>query len=142
MKHGMSRSPEYRAWQLMKNRCTNPRDKRWEHYGGRGIRVCERWATSFPTFFLDMGPRPSDKHSLDRIDVNLDYSPANCRWATQTQQQRNRSNNKLDEVLAGQIRWLCTDGGYSQSEVARAFNVRQCSVWMVLVGRQWAPEAT
>jgi hypothetical protein len=86
-------SAEYRTWVKMHGRCRHKTDKRYEQYGGRGIRVCERWAT-YEAFLADVGRRPSAKHSLDRINVNGHYEPGNVRWATQIEQQRNRTNNR------------------------------------------------
>ncbi|MFN3474075.1 MAG: hypothetical protein ACK4ZW_08525 [Blastomonas sp.] len=88
--HGMSKTPEYSAWVGMKARCGNPKNSRFADYGGRGIRVCVRWDASFEAFLADMGPRPSPKHSLDRINVDGDYEISNCRWASPTQQIKNR----------------------------------------------------
>lgn len=82
-----SKTPEYRAWQDMLQRCNNPRNPAYRHYGGRGITVCARWQC-FANFLEDLGPRPP-AHSLDRIDVNGSYAPANCRWATAAEQARN-----------------------------------------------------
>lgn len=89
-KHGMHNTPEYFAWQQLKKRCLNEQDKDYPEYGGRGIRVCNEWVSSFQSFFADMGPRPSSIHSIDRIDVDGDYEPSNCRWATAKQQMNNR----------------------------------------------------
>jgi hypothetical protein len=88
--HGMSRTPEYSAWVGMKMRCYNAENDRFSDYGGRGIAVCERWLDSFVDFLTDMGNRPGRGYSLDRIDVNGDYEPANCRWADASSQTRNR----------------------------------------------------
>lgn len=88
-RHGMNKTPEHRAWVHMKQRCMNPNKREYPHYGGRGIRVCDRWLNSFLAFLADVGPRPSEKHSLDRIDVNGHYEPGNVRWATHQEQIEN-----------------------------------------------------
>jgi len=96
--HGHTRggnsSSEYRTWSGMWNRCTNPNSADYARYGGRGIRVCERW-DDFDTFLADMGPKPSPTHSIDRIDNDGNYAPGNCRWALPTDQSRNQRTNHL-----------------------------------------------
>lgn len=93
-KHGMWKSPEYKVWMAMKNRCNSQTAQSWEDYGGRGIKVCERWLNSFDNFFQDMGFRPTNKHSLDRFpDNDGNYESSNCRWATKKDQDRNRRSN-------------------------------------------------
>lgn len=87
---GGSRTPEYQAWGAMKTRCLNPQSSSWPNYGGRGIKVCDRWMHNFPAFLEDVGPKPGPHYSLDRIDVDGDYEPGNVRWATRTEQNRNR----------------------------------------------------
>ena len=91
--HGMSKSPEFIAWRSMKNRCTNKQCKSFKNYGGRGIKVCDRWIESFQNFYDDMGQRPSKKHSIDRIDNDGDYTPENCRWTTDIKQNNNLRRN-------------------------------------------------
>lgn len=87
--HGMTDSSEHSSWTNMLTRCTNSKSQDWHLYGGRGIRVCERWQ-DFKDFLADMGRKPSASHSIDRIDVNGNYEPGNCRWATPKQQRANQ----------------------------------------------------
>lgn len=102
-KHGMSYAPEHRAWDKIKRRCYSENDNRYKNYGGRGIKMCERWKNSFESFYEDMGDRPSSEHSIDRIDVNGDYEPSNCRWATSTEQSRNKMNSLFVNVNGKEI---------------------------------------
>lgn len=95
--HGLSYTPEYRAWQQMRLRCIDPEHAAYPSYGGRGITVCERWLSSPSTFLADMGPKPSPLHEIDRVDNAKGYSPENCRWATRKQNDRNRRSNRVLE---------------------------------------------
>lgn len=94
IKHGLCGTKEYKCWGDMKARCGNPKNVMYEHYGGRGISVCERWR-EFNNFFEDIGLAPSDKHQLERINVNGNYCPENCKWATVREQHRNTRRNKI-----------------------------------------------
>jgi hypothetical protein len=95
--HGQSRSKLYRIWIGMKVRCYDSNHQQYHNYGGRGIKVCDRWLNSFCNFLSDMGNPPVDKKSLDRIDVNGNYEPINCRWSDRFQQQNNKRNNRIVE---------------------------------------------
>ncbi len=88
--HRMTKSKEYRAWVNMRSRCYNPDHRSWPNYGGRGIIVCKRWLSSFISFYNDVGPAPSPRHSIDRKRVNGNYTKSNVRWATREEQANNR----------------------------------------------------
>lgn len=98
IKHGHAtngeRSLSYRSWMNIRRRCLNKNAHEYSKYGGRGIRICDRWK-EFDAFLDDMGERPSLLHSIDRIDPDGDYTPENCRWANPKEQGRNRRNNRM-----------------------------------------------
>jgi hypothetical protein len=90
----MSHTPEHDTWLEIRRRCADPKRENYQTHGARGIKVCDRWKT-FENFFSDMGFRPSDRHSIDRINNNGNYEPSNCRWATSVEQGLNKRNNLI-----------------------------------------------
>ncbi len=133
--HGQCRTKEYDAWCGMKRRCYKEIDKNYKNYGGRGITVCERWRHSFEAFLEDMGPRPA-KHSIERVDVNGNYEPSNCRWATHKEQMHNTRLTTLSVEIAKEIRRRVATGE-SKASVARSLGVNYSSVKQVAYGHQW-----
>lgn len=90
---GGKERPEHYIWRTMLARCRNPNTASYKYYGGKGVKVCEQWL-KYENFFIDMGERPSSEHSLDRICVAEGYIPDNCRWATRSEQQKNKTTTK------------------------------------------------
>lgn len=89
------RTTEYQIWESIKKRCLNPRNRAYARYGGRGISICDRWRDDFQAFLSDVGARPSLEHSIDRIDNDGHYEPGNVRWATKSEQARNRRDEHI-----------------------------------------------
>jgi hypothetical protein len=94
--HGMNKTATHNAWKAMIQRCTNPKNSKFEHYGARGITVCDRWLESFAAFLEDMGAKPAD-HELDRERNEGHYEPGNCRWVTKVVNRRNRRTTVMIE---------------------------------------------
>lgn len=136
--HGESspQTPRYQAWGAMMHRCYNPHNKRWKDYGGRGIRVCERWH-KFESFRDDMGPHPGKGWTLDRIDNNGDYEPSNCQWSTQTEQQRNRSITKLTLPQAREIKRRRL-AGEPLLALCQEFSICMATASNIAHGKLWA----
>lgn len=124
--HGMFGTRIYNTWSSMIQRCTNPHNAKYKNYGGRGISVCKQWSDSFETFYkwsIDNGY--SDNLTIDRIDVNGNYEPANCRWAGIVDQENNRTNNVLitiDGVTKTRTEWCRINGIRPQTACQRVFN--------------------
>lgn len=129
-KHGMSGTSEHNIWMTMRARCSNPKHNRYPLYGGRGIKVCDRWQ-DFGNFIKDMGRRPSQKHTIERIDSQGDYEPSNCRWATQKEQQNNRTNN---------VRYLWDGESLTLSELAERYGKSYHQLYLRINRRGWSLE--
>lgn len=135
---GQSPTRTYRSWQGMNYRCCNRKASNYSKYGGAGITVCERWTgdNGFANFLLDMGERPAGK-TLDRFPNRAgNYEPSNCRWATLEEQSQNLKTTRLSLARAKQIRWL-HQGGLSQSEIAKIFDVSRSSIGDVVHDLSW-----
>ena len=124
--HGLSKSKEYASWSAMKNRCYYEKNIQFKDWGGRGITVCDRWLgeDGFINFYTDMGPKPTQRHSIDRKDNDKGYSPENCRWATMTEQCQNRKTSRIILDLSSgiyyeSIKVACYSKGFSQSSLHR-----------------------
>jgi len=121
---------EYRIYNAMKTRCYNPKAINYHNYGGKGIRICDRWLKSFLNFLEDMGHAPTDKHSIDRYpNKEGNYEPGNCRWATRTEQNRNQVDLKFIE-FNGQSKLM--------SDWARELGI--CHTGMLKRLRKWPLE--
>jgi len=144
MKHGEVKwingkrvaSPEYRAWQAVKNRVLNPKGQDYKHYGGRGVTMDPRWH-EFGNFLSDMGRRPSPELTLDRIDGNLGYFKSNCRWATRKVQSGNRDYCILDQQKADEIRVKYASRRYTQQQLADQYGVTQSEVSQITRAEAW-----
>jgi DNA-directed RNA polymerase subunit RPC12/RpoP len=128
--HGLAGTSIYAIWRTIKVRCRIPSYIGFKYYGGRGIDVCERWFDSFEAFLEDMGPRPSSKHQIDRINNDGNYEPGNCRWVLPKQQQNNKRNNVVI-FFNGESR--------SVAEWAQALGVNESTLYMRLKAG-WSPD--
>ncbi len=135
----MSNTRTYISWQHMKDRCLNEKHKSYYRYGGRGIKICDRWLgeSGFENFLKDMRERPSNM-SLDRFpDKNGNYEPKNCRWATQEQQSQNTNSNKLNNEIAKEIRLRAKTENLTHRELAEAYGVVHSTITFVINNKIW-----
>lgn len=136
---GVKPSPTYRSWAGAVSRCINPNAVAYPDYGGRGIRVCERWR-QFENFLADMGEKPIGL-TLDRIDPNGNYEPSNCRWASRLVQAQNQRRTRLSFDLADEIRER-RRAGATIPELSRSYQLGQTSIRHVLYGSRWVRPGT
>ena len=122
--YGTTRTPEYVTWGMMRKRCNNKNDARYNDYGGRGITVCERW-NSFENFLADMGPRPKG-FSIERVNVDGNYEPSNCKWIPWRDQSKNRRHKthcKKGHELSPENTTISYDGKYSHRRCKACYAV-------------------
>lgn len=131
-KGGKGASPTYVSWRAMRERCLNKKSVAYHRYGGRGIKICNRWINSFPDFLKDMGERPTGT-TLDRIDGNANYEPKNCRWADAKTQARNGTNFKLSDEKVVAILQLLKSGA-RQIDIATACGVSRSHIANIATG--------
>lgn len=138
--HGMAGSPEHKIWKGMIRRCYNPNTKSYRDYGLRGITVCDRWRRDFAAFYADMGPRPSPRHSIERLDNGSGYRPDNCAWATKETQARNTRTVRLNAEAVKVIRFMLRRG-MQPCILARLHGVNRSSIHLIRKGRTWKETA-
>lgn len=130
--HAIKATREYRTWGSMKSRCYNKNNRGYERYGGRGIKMCDRWL-DFKNFLADMGPKLPGM-SIDRIDNDGDYEPSNCRWADRKTQMRNTSRTKLNAKVVARLR----AGEITTKQAADMTGAHYTVAWKAKRGEKWA----
>jgi len=137
-KHNLCQSVEYKTWRSIKTRCLNPNFDQYDDYGGRGITVCDEWIDSFETFLKDMGSRPSNKHSIDRIDNDKNYCKENCRWVTRKEQCRNKRTNRINSIeIANEIRNKYKTNKYTQEQLAEEYGCPNYTIQYIVNNKSW-----
>lgn len=133
--HGQSRrTAEYRTWAHLKGRCLNPKDDGFKDYGGRGIKVCDRWL-SFENFYQDMGSRPPG-HSIERVDVNGNYEPSNCVWLPIKHQARNTRATRFKQEEVDEIRKRLS-AGEAAKKISEEYGVSAGHIRQIKRGEIW-----
>jgi hypothetical protein len=134
--HGLSHTPLFRVWCSMRARCENPKNTRYDRYGGRGIVVCDRWRNSFLDFYNDVVSGYANGLQLDRIDNDGNYEPTNTRWVPPAQNARNSKVCKLSEADAGLVRSLLEIADCKT--VAQMFDVHAQTIRSIMRNKAWA----
>ncbi len=131
---GKKQTAEYRTWVKMRSRCNDPNDKAYHRYGGRGIKVCDRWS-KFVNFISDMGERP-DGHSIERINNDQGYSPENCKWATHIEQSRNKRTSVYSEMQARVVLGML-EKGFRGIHVSKLTGIDEGTIANIKNGYSW-----
>lgn len=129
--HGYTGTPEHSVWKHIRQRCLNPNDKSFPDYGGRGIKICDRWLASFENFFEDMGKRPARGYSIERINNDGDYCPENCIWAKDRIIQNNNTRKNVFLTHNGQTMTV--------TQWARHIDIPAATLWK-RIQREWSTE--
>lgn len=138
--HGRTKTTEYKIWSGMKTRCYNKNNQAYKNYGGRGITICDKWRKSFQAFYDYIGKRPSNKHTIDRINNDRNYEPGNVRWATRHEQANNKRPSKLNKLTGEEAKYILNE--YSKEkksalELAKKFNVCYQTIYDVINRKTW-----
>lgn len=133
---GNNRTSIYERWKSIRQRCGNPNDKAWKNYGGRGIKVCDRWRNSFEAFYADVGDPPEAWLTLDRIDNDRGYEPGNVRWATRVQQNNNRRGNGCAKINEDDVRFIRASTA-KRTVLAEMFGLSTSYISDIRSGRYW-----
>ena len=135
--HGMSNTLEYQTWFAMKQRCYDKNQKHYPRYGGRGIKVCDKWKNSFLAFYEDMGPRPFLKAQIDRVDNNGDYEIGNCKWVTNEENCQHQGRTVLNMFTVRSIKRLYTLHKFTNDQLALIYKLPKGTVTNIIYGRSW-----
>lgn len=135
-RHGMTNSSEYQSWHGMKSRCYCEGHVSYSRYGGRGIKVCDEWKTSFMAFYKDMGPKPFINAQIDRIDNDGNYEPNNCRWATPLENARNKDCLKLNIAKVKTIKKMLKED-FKHMDIAKKYNISPSTIYDIYKQKTW-----
>lgn len=136
-KHGGKGTRLYNIWALIKQRCTNPNNKDYYNYGGRGITVCNDWLGFVPFMYWSLSNGYSENLVIDRINNNKNYEPSNCRWITILESNRNKRNIPMTMSLANEIRELHNTGKYTQRYLAKKYSLNYQYISKLIRNERW-----